>query len=50
MTADAGPRTEREHEVGILTGPLLTLDLKREIEAVRAYGEDTREIPIPVWC
>lgn len=34
----AGPRTKREHEVGTLTAPLLTLDLNREIEQLRSEG------------
>jgi quercetin dioxygenase-like cupin family protein len=38
MTAKAAPQTGREHEVGTLTAPLLTLDLNREIEQLRAEG------------
>ena len=38
MTSDAKPQTGREHEVGTLAGPLLTLDLKREIEKLRSEG------------
>lgn len=38
MTAEAGPQTGREHEVGSLTAPLLTLNLNREIEQLRAEG------------
>ena len=38
MTADANPQTGREHEVGILTAPLLMLDLNREIEQLRSEG------------
>jgi quercetin dioxygenase-like cupin family protein len=38
MTAEAGPQTGREHEVGTLTAPLLTLDVNREIEQLRAEG------------
>ncbi|HEV2205573.1 MAG TPA: hypothetical protein VGR36_03480, partial [Candidatus Acidoferrales bacterium] len=32
------PQTGREHEVGTLTAPLLTLDLNREIEQLRSEG------------
>jgi len=32
------PQTGREHEVGTLTAPLLTLDLNREIELLRSEG------------
>jgi quercetin dioxygenase-like cupin family protein len=32
------PQTGREHQVGTLTGPLLTLDLNREIEQLRSEG------------
>jgi len=35
---DGTPQTGREHEVGTLTGPLLTLDLKREVEQLRSEG------------
>jgi quercetin dioxygenase-like cupin family protein len=38
MTLDAKPQTGREHEVGTLTAPLLTLDLNREIEKLRSEG------------
>ena len=38
MTAEAKPQTGREHEVGTLTAPLLTLDLNREIEQLRSEG------------
>src|SRR5690348_8709235 len=34
----AKPQTGREHEVGTLTAPLLTLDLNREIEQLRSEG------------
>lgn len=36
MTTQANPQTGREHEVGNLTAPLLTLDLNREIEQLRS--------------
>jgi quercetin dioxygenase-like cupin family protein len=36
--AQAKPQTGREHEVGTLTGSLLTLDLNREIEQLRSEG------------
>lgn len=36
--AEAKPQTGREHEVGSLTAPLLTLDLNREIEQLRSEG------------
>ena len=32
------PQTGREHEVGTLAAPLLTLDLNREIEQLRSEG------------
>ena len=32
------PQTGREHEVGTLTAPLLTLDLNREIEQLQSEG------------
>jgi hypothetical protein len=32
------PTTGREHEVGILAAPLLTLDLNRDIEKLRSEG------------
>lgn len=38
MTAETKPQTGREHEVGTLTGPLLTLDLNREIAQLRSEG------------
>ena len=38
MMSDAKPQTGREHEVGTLAAPLLTLDLKREIEKLRSEG------------
>jgi quercetin dioxygenase-like cupin family protein len=38
MTPERNPQTGREHEVGILAAPLLTLDLKREIEQLRSEG------------
>jgi quercetin dioxygenase-like cupin family protein len=38
MTAEGNPQTGREHDVGILTAPLLTLDLNREIEQLRSEG------------
>jgi quercetin dioxygenase-like cupin family protein len=38
MMSDAKPQTGREHEVGTLTAPLLTLDLKHEIEKLRSEG------------
>ncbi len=38
MTAESKPQTGREHEVGTLTAPLLTLDLNREIEQLRSEG------------
>ena len=38
MTPDAKLQTGREHEVGTLTAPLLTLDLNREIEKLRSEG------------
>lgn len=34
--ADGSPQTGREHEVGTLTAPLLTLDLNREIEQLKS--------------
>lgn len=36
--AEAKPQTGREHEVGTLAAPLLTLDLNREIEQLRSEG------------
>jgi quercetin dioxygenase-like cupin family protein len=38
MMAEANPQTGREHEVGILTAPLLTFDLDREIQQLRSEG------------
>jgi quercetin dioxygenase-like cupin family protein len=38
MMAEAKPQKGREHEVGTLNAPLLTLDLKREIEQLRSEG------------
>jgi len=38
MTAEAKPQTGREHEVGTLTAPLMTMDLTREIEQLRSEG------------
>ena len=38
MATDENPQTGREHEVGILAAPLLTLDLNREIEQLRSEG------------
>lgn len=38
MVAETNPQTGREHEVGTLTAPLLTLDLNREIEQLRSEG------------
>ena len=38
MMSDAKPQTGREHEVGTLSAPLLTLDLNREIEKLRSEG------------
>ena len=38
MMAETGSKTGREHEVGTLTAPLLTLDLNREVEQLRAEG------------
>lgn len=38
MISDAKPQTGREHEVGTLSAPLLTLDLNREIEKLRSEG------------
>ena len=36
--AEGDPQTGREHEVGILTGALLTFDLNREIQQLRSEG------------
>ena len=38
MTVEVKTQTGREHEVGILAGPLLMLDLNREIEQLRSEG------------
>jgi quercetin dioxygenase-like cupin family protein len=38
MTRQNNPETGREHEVGTLAAPLLTLDLNREIEQLRSEG------------
>lgn len=38
MTTEAKPQTGREHEVGNLAAPLLTLDLNREVEQLRSEG------------
>lgn len=38
MTAQAKPQTGREHEVGTLAAPVLTLDLNREIEQLKSEG------------
>lgn len=38
MAAEDNPQTGREHEVGILAAPLMTLDLNREIEQLRSEG------------
>ena len=38
MAADGNPQTGREHEVGTLAAPLLTLDLTHEIEQLRSEG------------
>jgi quercetin dioxygenase-like cupin family protein len=38
MPAQQNPQTGREHEVGVLTAPLLTLDLNHEIEQLRSEG------------
>lgn len=38
MLAKAKSQTGREHEVGTLTAPLLTLDLNREIQQLRSEG------------
>ncbi len=38
MTAEGKSQTGREHAVGILTAPLLHLDLNREIEQLRSEG------------
>lgn len=38
MTVEARPQTGREHEVGTLSAPLLTVDLNREIAQLRSEG------------
>ena len=38
MAEEEKPQTGREHEVGTLAAPLLTLDLNREIEQLRSEG------------
>jgi len=38
MAAEENPEPGREHEVGVLAAPLLTLDLNREIEQLRSEG------------
>jgi quercetin dioxygenase-like cupin family protein len=38
MMAEASSPTGREHEVGILAAPLLTINLNREIEQLRSEG------------
>jgi quercetin dioxygenase-like cupin family protein len=38
MGAKENPETGREHEVGILTAPLLSFDLDREIRNLRSEG------------
>src|SRR6185312_7010564 len=38
MTTKENTPTGREHEVGILAGPLLTFDLPREIQQLRSEG------------
>ena len=38
MASEGNPQTGREHEVGILAAPLLTLDLTHEIEQLRSEG------------
>jgi quercetin dioxygenase-like cupin family protein len=38
MATEDNPQTGREHEVGILAAPLMTLDLNREIEELRSEG------------
>ena len=58
MAAEDNPQTGREHEVGILAAPLLTLDLNREIEQLRSEGRwqsghtarTLANIPISAWC
>ena len=38
MATQENPKRGREHEVGVLAAPLLTLDLNREIEQLRSEG------------
>jgi len=38
MTSEPNTQTGREHEVGVLTGSLLTFDLGREIQQLRSEG------------
>src|SRR5690349_7526292 len=38
MMRDAKPQTGREHEVGTLNAPLLTIDLNSEIQQLRSEG------------
>src|SRR6185437_9961792 len=38
MTSRENTPTGREHEVGVLAGPLLTFDLQREIQQLRSEG------------
>jgi quercetin dioxygenase-like cupin family protein len=38
MTTGENTPTGREHEVGVLAGPLLTFDLQREIQQLRSEG------------
>jgi quercetin dioxygenase-like cupin family protein len=38
MTTRENTPTGREHEVGVLAGPLLTFDLEREIQQLRSEG------------
>jgi quercetin dioxygenase-like cupin family protein len=38
MTTKENTPTGREHEVGVLAGPLLTFDLEREIQQLRSEG------------
>lgn len=38
MAPEENPQTGREHEVGVLAPPLMTLDLNREIEQLRSEG------------
>ena len=38
MTTGENTTTGREHEVGVLAGPLLTFDLQQEIQQLRSEG------------